>query len=679
MPLLVLAAALAGEACRPLPVCHSHADCAGSAQCIGGSCLSDDQAAGEGEGEGDGGPSVDVQVVVRGVDAGEGVRVALPLELDAANIALDPVGVHDCDVEVEEIALDASWPVTLWLQCARLHLGELTLPLSLSLDDEELAVSLRVRFVPSDWIDLQRTMRELITVDAAGALYGAPVPAGAPVFVPGDRLPSGALAASPRVLAEQGGVATDVPFEADGEGMWFALPASARVWLYYAPTTGAAPLTETATPWSAFTGVWHLDNDAGAVADAALDDGANDLAGQATPTAGAVGGAAHFDGGEGLFAELAHAPTSGAISAWMLLDGNTEDDYQAAVSVGSDLAEGAFDPEAVALYADYGEQACGHLGTGDGEDSTQRCSTVSPAAMSDGAWHHVAWRWQGAERELIVDGVGFDATGPAPSSFGLEVLSIGSAIDGDFPWVGAIDEVRMAKSALPTTWFMVEHASVADLTTSSGRPFVQGLRPDLVVDSEVVSSQGEPLPPLPVVPAMARGVLIAFVAARGAPASGAGFDDVTMARLAPSAVGSDLSLTALSWEGALDGAALSVTHEGQAPEQAVIGTVAFPGGTAGGHAGVELAMAPVVAEGPRLAMAAAGQSMPAAWILVAVASRRGVVRCDACGRHALGPIEGGAGLVLDVYVGEREPAAHVLEPVTMDDDPAAVVVVRVGP
>ena len=50
------------------------------------------------------------------------------------------------------------------------------------------------------------------------------------------------------------------------------------------------------------------------------------------------------------------------------------------------------------------------------------------------------------------------------------------------------------------------------------------------------------------------------------------------------AEGSDLSLTALSYEGGLDGAPLSVTHAGAVPAQTVIGTVAFPGGTERGLA-----------------------------------------------------------------------------------------------
>lgn len=678
--LLVLSAPFLGAACRPVASCEVDADCAAPAHCQAGSCLIDDDTAFEGEGEHVDATGADALVVVRGVEALAGARVTLPIELHAADITLDAVGVEDCTAEVAEIDHAAVTPVTLTLQCTRLHLGELTLPVVVHHDDAVLEVTLAVRFVPSDWLDLERTLRELITVDVTGVLGGAPVPVGAPVFVGAERLPVGWAAASPRLLAvdDDGGV-VDVPVQADGQGLWFALPASASVWLYYQPITGVVAAAPSATPWSSFVGVWHLDNEGDPLADAADTDGTQTLDGDALPTAGVVGGAAGFTGVEGLFTELALSPTSGALSAWMLLDGATLGAYQAAVSVGSDAAEGTFDPEAAALYASEVEQACGHLGAGATFDSAQRCSTVSPAAMSDGRWHHVAWRWHDDERELVVDGTSFTRTGETPTTFELEVLAIGSAVDGEYGWVGAVDEVRLAPSALPASWFKVEHASVVNLTTASERSFVEGLRPDVVVASEVVTPTGDHLPPVSVVPTFARGVLVAFVAARGEPAAGAGFDDVTMTRLAPSAVGSELSLTALAWEGALNGAPLAVTHDGPAPAQAVVGTVAFGGGTASLGNGVRLAMEPVVTSGPQLAMAATAPSAPAAWILVAVASRAGVARCDACGRRVLGPIEAGPDLVLDVFAGEREPSAHVLAPVTTGDDAAAVVVVRVGP
>ncbi len=680
LSLVLLAAALTGAGCRPVVVCRGDGDCAAPARCVQGSCLTDADLVSEGEGEGDGVPGADALLVVRGVDALDGERITLPLELVADDIEVDPVGVDDCTVELSDVTLDARAPVALRLACSRLHLGEVTFPLVLWHDGVELSVALTVRFVPSDWADVQRAMRELITVDVSAVVGGAPAPDGAPVFVGRERLPADVFGASPRLLAVDTAGAVEVPFQADGDGLWFALPASARVWLYYQPVTGAAERAPPPSPWSSFVGVWHLDNQGDPLADAAPADGEHLLEGAATPTSGVVGGAAGFSGADGLFTELELSPTSGALSAWVLLDGSAEGDYQAAVSAGSFDAAGTFDPEAAALYASDVEQACGHLGAGHDVDSAQRCSTVSPAALSDGRWHHVAWSWQDGDHELVVDGTTFTKAGEAPSSFALEVLAIGSAVDGDYGWIGAVDEVRVASSALPASWFKVEHASVVNAVTMNGRPFVEGLRPDVAVDSAVVTSSGAPWAPAPVVPSFARGVLVAFVAARGEPASGAGFDDVSMARLAPSAVGTDLSLTALSWEGALAGAPLAVTHDGPAPSHAVVGTIAFGGGTTatlGG--GVGLAMEPVVAAGPQLALAAATPSAPAAWILVAVASRQGVARCDACGRRVLGPVEGGDGLVLDVFAGEREPTAHVLAPVVNGDDPAAVVVVRVGP
>ncbi|MBI1948876.1 MAG: LamG domain-containing protein [Deltaproteobacteria bacterium] len=675
VPLTVLTAALAGAACSRLAPCSADADCGPAATCAAGSCVPLEQGGPGGEGERDPLLSFDALVVLPGIDALAGRSFTLPLALDPAELAMETVGVDDCTVALTAVDAAATFPVSLVLTCTELRLGALVVPLSLTGASGDVEVSLTVRLVPSDWLDLERSERELISVDTNGLLHDPTVPAGAPVFLAADRIPTGALEAAPRLLTIEGGAPVDVAFEPDGDGLWFALPSSARVWLYYAPVTGDAGALLTAAPWQQFVGVWHLEDDA----DASIGDGADDLNGTATPTDGVIGGAAAFAANDGLAAAVAHAPDQGALSAWVKVAPVTARARQVAVGVGCELAEGAFDPESVALYTDAAEQACGFVGAGDDEAVTQQCSTEDPGALADGGWHHVAVRWLGTARELVVDGESATRTGPIPSSYDLEVVAIGSAIDLGDPWIGDVDEVRFSTTALPASWFQVEHASVTGLTTDAGRPFVLGLRPDVQVDSEVVTSDGAPLAPVPVVPALSRGVLVAFVAARGAPADGARFDDVALSRLAPSAEGSDLSLTALSYEGSLDGAPLTVTHAGAVPPQAVVGTLAFPGGTERGLAGVNLAAEPVVVAGPRLALAAAPASAGAAWIVVAVASRQGVARCDACGRHMLGPIEGGAGLVLDVFAGEREPTAHVLEPIVAGDDAAAVVVVRVGP
>lgn len=677
-PLLALVAVLAGAGCsEPLP-CTSDLDCGPASSCAAGACVPqvDRGELGEGEGERSGPLTHDALVVLRGIDALVGRSFTLPLALDPTDLTMSPVGVDDCLVALVEVDAELAFPVMLSLQCAGLHLGALTMPLTLSGAAGDVEVALTVQLVPSDWLDLERSERELITVDVSGLLPNEAVPVGAPVFLAADRVPVGAIGGGARLLSVDGGAPVDVAFEVDGDGLWFALPASARLWLYYAPTTGVAARPAPSTPWQGFAGVWHLEDDT----DASTADGAHDLDGSATPTPGVVGGGAAFANGDGLATAISLSPERGAMSAWVKLPAGAAGEPQVAVGVGAEWAEGAFAPEGVTLYTDAAQQACGFVGAGYGEGPTLQCSTSNPAALADGGWHHVAVRWDGAARELVVDGVAHDhPSGTTPSEYQLDVLAIGSAIDLDNQWTGEVDEVRYAGSALAATWFQVEYASVRGLVTNAARPFVLGLRPDLVVDSEVIESQGEPLASAAVVPALSRGVLVTFVAARGAPAAAARFDEVALSRLAPSAEGTDLSLTALSYEGRLDGAPLSVTHTGAVPTQTVIGTVAFPGGTVHGLAGVNLAADPVVEVGPQLALAAAAPSATAAWMLVAVASRQGVSRCDACGHHVLGPVDGGNGLVLDVYAGEREPSAHLLAPVTAGDDAAAVVVVRVGP
>mgnify|MGYP000132212434 CR=1 FL=1 len=56
-----------------------------------------------------------------------------------------------------------------------------------------------------------------------------------------------------------------------------------------------------------------------------------------------------------------------------------------------------------------------------------------------------------------------------------------------------------------------------------------------------------------------------------------------------------------------------------------------------------------------IVLAAAALADLTSGIVVAVASSGGVVRCDACGRHVVGPVSAGDGLVLD------EAGRHVLE------------------
>lgn len=677
LPCLAVATLQVAGCVAPLP-CAQHSDCGAFAECLAGSCVPSDSAApgGEGEREVDGPRMASALVVVPGLlAAARPYSFTLPLALDVTDVELDEVGVDDCAVRLEGVDAAAASPLTLSLQCATLHLGTMEVPLVARGSAGDVEIALTVRLVPSDWHDLERAERELVTLDVVGLLDGAPVPTGAPVFLADDRLPEGALQQSPRLLAVNGDEVEELAWEADGAGLWFALPASGRVWVYFAPIAAAPAPSLVARPWDAFTGVWHLENGA----DASDGDGADDLEGEATPSVGMVGGAAGFDGEGGLDTWLDLDPTQGALSAWVRLAPAGARTQQVAVGVGDDLAVGAFDPEGVALYTDDSEQACAYVGAGLDEPGAL-LSSSGPAALADGGWHHVAVRWQNSARDLWVDGVLARHTdGVVPTQYRFEALSVGGSLDFSEPWLGDVDEVRLSGQALPASWFQAEHASVTGLVTDRGRPFVQGLRPDLLVQSATATRVAEALPPISVVPHLERGVLVSFVAARGEPATGASLESVTLSPLAPAAQGSGLSLAALSYEGALDGSPLQVDHAGAAPDQVVVATLAFPGGTERGLAGIDLAAAPIVAAAPRLALEAAAPTAGAAWILVAVASSEGVLRCDACGRHVVGPVSAGDGLVLDVFAGEREPTAHTLEPVTAAGDDAAVVVVRVGP
>jgi hypothetical protein len=75
---------------------------------------------------------------------------------------------------------------------------------------------------------------------------------------------------------------------------------------------------------------------------------------------------------------------------------------------------------------------------------------ISVAVLTDGAWHHVGFTWDGASRILYVDEVAVATdtqTNLATSVGGLYVGAGATLASGSF-WSGLIDDVRVYNKAV---------------------------------------------------------------------------------------------------------------------------------------------------------------------------------------------------------------------------------------
>lgn len=198
-------------------------------------------------------------------------------------------------------------------------------------------------------------------------------------------------------------------------------------------------------------GEWLLDETAGAVArdssgwghDGQLADGA------AAPTRvfGVTGFGLRFDGDD----EVRMPDSPGlepprlTVEAWVRNAG-TPGSYRYVVSKGatacSSSSYGIYTGSSQGL-AFYVTGASGYVVSGQ----------ASPAAVWDGAWHHVAGTYDGQTVRLFVDGAQIGAARPAPAAivYGLpsKNLRLGTYRgDCDLPFTGDVDTVRIWNLAL---------------------------------------------------------------------------------------------------------------------------------------------------------------------------------------------------------------------------------------
>lgn len=77
-------------------------------------------------------------------------------------------------------------------------------------------------------------------------------------------------------------------------------------------------------------------------------------------------------------------------------------------------------------------------------------SLTSPGALAPGAWHHVAGRWDGTEKELFIDGVEVDEVDATVEYDGHAIYLGGDQNTGDevLHWDGVLDDLRIYNRAL---------------------------------------------------------------------------------------------------------------------------------------------------------------------------------------------------------------------------------------
>jgi len=177
---------------------------------------------------------------------------------------------------------------------------------------------------------------------------------------------------------------------------------------------------------------WPLDETEGMIA----SDSAGDHDGTVTglpawqPVDGQIGGALQFDGATCITADFVLNPADGPFSVLAWVKGGAPG--QVIVSQEDGLNW---------LIADLAQAA---LAT-DLAKSLRTTGLSSQAIITDGAWHHVAFTWDGASRRLYVDEilVAEDTLDKLVGSVGNMILGAGRNMTPDTFWPGLIDDVRI--------------------------------------------------------------------------------------------------------------------------------------------------------------------------------------------------------------------------------------------
>lgn len=108
-------------------------------------------------------------------------------------------------------------------------------------------------------------------------------------------------------------------------------------------------------------------------------------------------------------------------------------------------------------------------------------ATVQATAPSSGAWHHVAWTWNGTTNTLYIDGVSAATSSTGLQSGTVDKIYISTYNGSDQQFPGKVDEVRVEKTTRSADWVLASfnnQSSPSTFITDSGESSIGGAFPD---------------------------------------------------------------------------------------------------------------------------------------------------------------------------------------------------------
>jgi hypothetical protein len=251
-----------------------------------------------------------------------------------------------------------------------------------------------------------------------------------------------------------------------------AADPGAHLWLYF-DDPEAEDASDPTSVWDAdFRAVWHLSDDPMGTAPQMRDSTGREnhatLNGPSPESAaeGPIAGAVALDGTESSSDWLeAPAPDAGSlditgaaftIEAWVWLEPDRDEDADGILTKADENRAGQYFLGIGGGGSNHNHVLC-RTRTGGSERRLE-----SSAAVPEGAWTHVACRYDGARLVALVDGeeVGaMNVSGPVDARSG--DVWIGRRYDGR-RFGGAIDEVRISSVPRSDAWMAFQHRSMTD-------------------------------------------------------------------------------------------------------------------------------------------------------------------------------------------------------------------------
>jgi len=211
------------------------------------------------------------------------------------------------------------------------------------------------------------------------------------------------------------------------------------------PATNQSGVAYLTKGWpSSLVGLWHFDEESGAIASDSSGNGNNgDLMGDISWTSGKFGYALSLDGTED-YVSVADSTSLGittelTIEAWVRTGVYTSENTRMMqiVDKGEHVNSKAY------MLMISGNNLYGRVNKNTGT----ACFSPYP---NDGEWHHVAYTFKSGEQGLYIDGINVASNaGDATIATNALPLLIGRGVDRpQYCWNGLIDEVRIWNVAL---------------------------------------------------------------------------------------------------------------------------------------------------------------------------------------------------------------------------------------